>query len=151
MARIEPACKTVEEVPAGGGGTGEDRQVLPAERDYARPLAGVADGLPGAILCPPEGPPEGPRALASGDLSRDGRRLGSPTRKLGEARSAERATSEQDRDPFEEVRFTLGVTPDEEVQIRRGVVGKGTVITKFEKLYPSNLHPVGLPVFTAES
>ncbi len=132
VARIEPTGEAVQEVPPGSGPAGENGQVLPAERDRAGPLAVGADRLPAPALGLLKGPAKGPGAVPAANLPRDRRRRRSPPRQLGEAGGAERAARQQDRDALQKIRLALGVPPDEEVQLGRGTIGKGTVITEFE-------------------
>src|SRR5581483_11880393 len=105
---------------------------LPAEGNRAGPRALVAAPLPRAVLALPDGPAQRATALGTTDLATQRRVVDSPARQLRQAERAKRATGQQDREGFEEIRLALGVGPGEDVELRRRAVGEGAIITEFE-------------------
>src|SRR5262249_44717549 len=121
----------IDEVPSCRGATVENREVMPPEHDDARPRARLTARLPRSVLELSDRAANRSDTLTPGDLTAHRRRRLSPPRKLTEPRRAKRAAREQEREPLQEVRFSLGVQPDEEVQSRRRRVSKGAIITEF--------------------
>jgi hypothetical protein len=58
--------------------------------------------------------------------------VGAPTGQFGETRGTEGATSDEISQGLQEVGFPLGVRPGDEVQLGRGPIGKGAIITEFQ-------------------
>ena len=141
MAREQPGRAAVDEVAARGGRAVEDGQVLPAERDHARPRARLAGGLPAAVGQPLDRAPDRARAFGSQQLATEHRRLAAPVRNVAEPRGAERAPRQQDGERLQEVRLALRIEAGEEVELRSRAIGEGTIITEFQYLQASNLHP----------
>src|SRR5262249_26374262 len=81
---IEPPREPVDEVAACRRGAVDDLEILPAERDDARPLRRrLARALPGPVLEPVQPSPDGPLRFAPNEVADESCRLSSPVRNFG--------------------------------------------------------------------
>src|SRR5262249_54262815 len=118
VIRIEPGGEPVDEVPAARRPPVHDLEILPPERDRARPLRSrLACRLPSAVLKPRERPANGPARLTPDKVARKGRALGPPAGQFGRPGSAERPPSDDETEGLQEVGFALGVRPSNDVQM----------------------------------
>src|SRR4030095_3064445 len=69
VIRVEPSREPVDEIAPRRRRSIDDLEVLPPERDHARPVRGrVARSLPGSVLEPAQAAADGPPCLASEEI-----------------------------------------------------------------------------------
>src|SRR5204862_2623494 len=101
----------------------DDLEILPAERDDARPGALFARPLPRPVLALPEDAADRPAALGALHFAPERGHLGPQAGDLPEPRRTKRPSCQEQANRFEEVTFALGVGPGDDVQPRGGPIG----------------------------
>ena len=135
MRGIEPGGEAIEKISPHRGHAVDDLEILPAERDRARPFRRrLARVLPGPVLEPVQRPPDRPLRFAANEVAGEGCGFGSPARNLSEPGGPEGPSRDDESERFEEVGFALRVRPADDVQAGRRAPRKGAVIPDFRQL-----------------
>ena len=144
VCRIELAGEAVEEVAARLRPPVDDGQVLPAERDHARPGTPFAAHSPGPSSRGARSRGESARGVSPRRISPPTNGAGgAPARAFGRLGSAERAADAGGRrGPSRRFVLPWALGPVRMFRSGAGVSERRSIVAKIGQLYPVNIHPI---------